>query len=166
MCGRYTLRRINADAVRRLPAMGYCERERKKLGRHIGPRGRRLPLTTGLKPYWGKPAVRNLREVRGSVLQGLVTICPEARKGGYIGSHWPKRRRASFLLDERLRPLPRPVRRFSRPSRSLRPTGRGEAERPLTRESLRDGMQGLPAAPASHPAPSACGLGFPHRPKA
>ena len=23
-------------------------------------------------------------------MQGLMTICHDARKGGYIGSHWPK----------------------------------------------------------------------------
>src|SRR5579863_3238881 len=43
----------------------------------------------GLKPYWGKPAVRNFREVRGNVLHGLATICHAARKGGDTGSHWP-----------------------------------------------------------------------------
>jgi hypothetical protein len=54
---------------------------------------------SGLKPYWGKPAVRNFREVRGNVLHGLVTICHAARKGGYTGSHWPTQWRASFLLN-------------------------------------------------------------------
>ena len=32
------------------------------------------------------------------MLHGLVAICPEVRKGGYSGSHWPKQRRASSLL--------------------------------------------------------------------
>ena len=54
---------------------------------------------SGLKPYWGKPAVRNFREVRGDVSHDLAAICHEAQKGGYTGSRWPKRRRASFLLD-------------------------------------------------------------------
>jgi len=58
---------------------------------------------SGLKPYWGKPAVRNFREVSGNVSQGPMTICHEAPKGGNIGSHWPKRRRASFLLDGEIR---------------------------------------------------------------
>jgi hypothetical protein len=79
--------------------MGYCERELKKLGRHISPQGRRLPLTTGLKPYWGKPAVRNFREGRGNVMHGLMPICHEAPKGGYTGRHWPTHWRASSLLN-------------------------------------------------------------------
>jgi hypothetical protein len=32
-------------------------------------------------------------------VDGLVTVCHEARKGGYVGSHWPKHVRASALLD-------------------------------------------------------------------
>jgi hypothetical protein len=56
---------------------------------------------SGLKPYWGKPAVRNFRGVRGNVSHGLVAICHEAPKGGYSGSHWPKRRRAFVLLNAR-----------------------------------------------------------------
>ena len=32
-------------------------------------------------------------------MDGLVTICHEAQKGGYIGSHWPNDVRASALLD-------------------------------------------------------------------
>src|SRR3990172_652513 len=52
-----------------------------------------------LKPYWGKPTVRNFRGGRGNEVDGLMTICHEARKGGYIGSHWPKHVRASALLD-------------------------------------------------------------------
>jgi hypothetical protein len=42
---------------------------------------------SGLEPYWGKPAVRNLRGGEGNVMQGLVTVCHEAPKGGDIGSH-------------------------------------------------------------------------------
>ena len=61
--------------------MGYCERDLKKLGRHISPQGRRLPLTTGLKPYWGKPAVRNFREGRGNVMHGLMPTLPRSPKG-------------------------------------------------------------------------------------
>jgi len=53
----------------------------------------------GLKPYWGKPAVRNFRGGGGNVVQGLVTFCHAVRKGGYAGSHWPTRWRASSLLD-------------------------------------------------------------------
>ena len=63
-------------------------------------RRRRWPLRqAGLKPYWGKPAVRNFRGGRGNEVDGLVTVCHEARKGGYIGSYWPKHVRASALLD-------------------------------------------------------------------
>ena len=41
----------------------------------------------GLKPYWGKPAVRNFRGGRGNEVEGLMAICHDARKGGYTGSH-------------------------------------------------------------------------------
>src|SRR6185437_11707840 len=54
--------------------------------------------TTGLKPYWGKPAVRNFRGGRGNVMHGLMPICHAAPKGGYSGRHWPTHRRASSLL--------------------------------------------------------------------
>ena len=40
-----------------------------------------------LKPYWGKPAVRNFRGGGGNEVQGLMTFCHAARKGGNIGSH-------------------------------------------------------------------------------
>ena len=67
-----------------------------------GPsRRRRWPWRqAGLKPYWGKPAVRNFRGGGGNEVQGLVTFCHAARKGGNIGSHWPKHVRASALLDD------------------------------------------------------------------
>jgi hypothetical protein len=52
-----------------------------------------------LKPYWGKPAVRNFREGAGDVTQGLVAICHAARKSGHIGSNSPTRWRACSLLD-------------------------------------------------------------------
>ena len=51
--------------------------------------GRRALLTACLKPYWGKPAVRNFRGGGGNDLDGLMTIGHDARKGRYIGSHWP-----------------------------------------------------------------------------
>jgi len=35
----------------------------------------------GLKPYWGKPTVRNFRGGGGNEVQGLVTVCHDARKG-------------------------------------------------------------------------------------
>jgi hypothetical protein len=35
-------------------------------------------------------------------MDGLMTICHEARKGRYIGSHWPNHVRASALLDVHL----------------------------------------------------------------
>jgi hypothetical protein len=63
-------------------------------------RWRRWPWReAGLKPYWGKPTGRNLRGGGGNETQGLRTICPAARKGGYLGSHGPKPARASALLD-------------------------------------------------------------------
>jgi len=76
--GRFSPQRRHSAAI---ALRGYSVRELKKLGRHISPQGRRLPLTTGLKPYWGKPAVRNFREGRGDVMHGLMPICHEARKG-------------------------------------------------------------------------------------
>jgi hypothetical protein len=51
---------------------------------------------SGLKPYWGKPAVRNFREEEGTVTHGLASICHEARKGGYNGSRWPKHGAPAF----------------------------------------------------------------------
>jgi hypothetical protein len=41
----------------------------------------------GLKPYRGKPAVRNFRGGGRNEVQGLMAICHDARKGGYLGSH-------------------------------------------------------------------------------
>ena len=53
----------------------------------------------GLKPYWGKPAVRNFREEEGNVTHDLMAFCHEAQKGGHNGSHWSNRRCAFLLLD-------------------------------------------------------------------
>jgi len=51
-------------------------------------RWRRWPWPqASLKPYWGKPAVRNFRGGRGNEVEGLMAICHDARKGGYTGSH-------------------------------------------------------------------------------
>jgi len=55
-----------------------------------------------LKPYWGKPALRNFRGGRGNVTHGLATICHEVRKDGNNGSPWPTPPRASPLLDPEL----------------------------------------------------------------
>lgn len=50
-----------------------------KLG---GSPQRRWPWReAGLKPYWGKPTVRNFRGGRGNEVQGLVAVCHDARKG-------------------------------------------------------------------------------------
>jgi hypothetical protein len=57
------------------------------------------PQEASLKPYWGKPAVRNFRGGRGNEMDGLMTVCHDARKGRYTGSHWPNHVRASALLD-------------------------------------------------------------------
>src|SRR2546422_943374 len=63
-------------------------------------RSRRWPWRqVGLKPYWGKPAVRNFRGGRGNEVDGLMTVCHNARKGCHTGSHWPNHVRASALLD-------------------------------------------------------------------
>ena len=37
-------------------------------------------------------------------MDGLMTFCHDARKGRYIGSHWPNHVRASALLDQSPRP--------------------------------------------------------------
>ena len=69
-------------------------------------RPRRWPLRqAGLKPYWGKPAVRNFRGGRGNEVDGLMTVCHGARKGRHTGSHWPNHVRASALLDVLSRPF-------------------------------------------------------------
>jgi len=48
---------------------------------------RRWPrLEAGLKPYWGKPTVRNFRGGGGNEVHGLTAFCHDARKGCYIGS--------------------------------------------------------------------------------
>ena len=66
-------------------------------------RPRRWPWRqASLKPYWGKPAVRNFRGGRGNEVDGLMTICHDAREGRHTGSHWPNHVRASALLDENL----------------------------------------------------------------
>ena len=36
----------------------------------------------------------------GNEVDGLMTFCHDARKGRYIGSHWPNHVRASALLDQ------------------------------------------------------------------
>ena len=58
----------------------------------------------GLKPYWGKSAVRNFRGGEGNEAHGLMTFCHNTRKGSNIGSHWPKHVRAPTLLDVSLPP--------------------------------------------------------------
>jgi len=46
------------------------------------PRWRRWPLRqAGLKPYWGKPVVRNFRGGGRNEMHGLMAICHDARKG-------------------------------------------------------------------------------------
>jgi len=46
----------------------------------LGTRARENPLSRkSAEHYWG----------RGNDLDGLMTICHDARKGRYIGSHWP-----------------------------------------------------------------------------
>src|SRR5260370_4349761 len=63
-------------------------------------RPRRWPWRqAGLKPYWGKPTVRNFRGGGGPEVVGLITGCRHDRKGRYIDSHLPNPPRASALLD-------------------------------------------------------------------
>jgi hypothetical protein len=52
-----------------------------------------------LKPYWGKPAVRNFRGGRGNEVDGLVTICHAARKAVTLEVIGLINVRASALLD-------------------------------------------------------------------
>jgi hypothetical protein len=51
------------------------------------------------KPYWEKTTVRSFRESEGNEVDGLMTVCPDARKGGHNLSHWPEHARAFALLD-------------------------------------------------------------------
>jgi hypothetical protein len=48
----------------------------------------------------GKTPRTEFRGGGGNVVQGLVTFCHAARKGGYAGSHWPTHWRAFSLLDD------------------------------------------------------------------
>ncbi len=49
---------------------------------------------TGANPPYGM-----IRGGGGNEVDGLMTFCHDARKGGYIGSHWLNHVRASALLD-------------------------------------------------------------------
>jgi hypothetical protein len=82
--------RLVADTVRRLNPDGLLAAY--KPARENA--ARRLRSRFGLKPYWGKSAVRNFRGGEGNVMHGLAAICHAARKGGHIGSRWPTHRRA------------------------------------------------------------------------
>jgi len=83
---------IPAENARSMPAVTTYKLARTRL--------RRWPLhEASLKPYWGKPTVRNFRRGGGNEVDGLMAFCHETRKGGYIGSHWPNHVRASALLD-------------------------------------------------------------------
>jgi hypothetical protein len=50
---------------------------------------------TGENPPYGM-----IRGGGGNEVDGLMTFCHDARKGRYIGSHWPNHVRASALLDQ------------------------------------------------------------------
>jgi hypothetical protein len=107
--GTMLLRRLSAAiAQRATEAMTPKTRAAYKPSRHRARR-RRLRLTSDLKPYWGKPAVRNFRGGEGNGMDGLAAICHEAQKGGYIGSRWPYA--SSRLLSTRqLNPPPSKIR--------------------------------------------------------
>src|SRR5208337_3463941 len=98
----------------------------------------------GLKPYWGKPAVRNFRGGRGNEVDGLMTICHDARKGRYTGSHWPNHVRASALLD-----VPLHLQFFSRGSRGSRLNFPLRGMGNLSRGKV--GLQRLALFEATHP---------------
>ena len=50
--------------------------------KRVWMRPRRWPWRqASLKPYWGKPAVQNFRGGRGNEVDGLMTVCHDARKG-------------------------------------------------------------------------------------
>src|SRR5712692_3618947 len=56
--------------------------------KRVWMRPRRWPWRqASLKPYWGKPAVRNFRGGRGNEVDGLMIVCHAARKGCHIGTH-------------------------------------------------------------------------------
>ena len=58
----------------------------------------RDPFTnTGENPPYGM-----IRWGGGNEVDGLMTFCHDARKGRYLGSHWPNHVRASALLDQYL----------------------------------------------------------------
>jgi len=54
------------------------ERDRPCGGVKVALRRRRASLTACLKPYWGKPAVRNFRGGGGTEVDGLMTFCHDA----------------------------------------------------------------------------------------
>lgn len=54
--------------------------------KRVWRRPRRWPWRqAGLKPYWGKPTVRNFRGGGGNEVQGLMTVLPQCPKGPL---HW------------------------------------------------------------------------------
>jgi len=56
--------------------------------------------SSGFEAILGKSAVRNFRGGGRNKADGLMACCRAARKGGYIGGHWPNHLRASALLDD------------------------------------------------------------------
>jgi hypothetical protein len=75
------------SAARRKPDYGTKTRtaEISTVAAYKWREPRRPLLTARLKPYWGKPAVRNFRGVE-ETRDDLAAICHDARKGRYIGS--------------------------------------------------------------------------------
>jgi hypothetical protein len=62
--------------------------------------GRARSDKAGFQPYRGKLAIRDEQRGWGKRGQDLMAICHNARKGRYIGSHWPNHVRVSALLDQ------------------------------------------------------------------
>src|SRR5437762_3165867 len=80
--GQKSGRRLNTDKTPQADTLAVTAYKRARTV------PRRWPLReASLKPYWGKPAVRNFRGGRGNEVNGLMTVCHDARKGRYIGSH-------------------------------------------------------------------------------
>src|ERR1035438_5862352 len=78
---------------------GKERRLRVKRGRERLRKGaeRRGWLPTGETPPYGM-----IRGGGGNEVDGLMTFCHDARKGRYIGSHWPNHVRASAPLDPQI----------------------------------------------------------------
>jgi len=62
--------------------------------------GRARSDEADFQPLMENPPYGMIRGGGGKEVDGLMTVCHDARKGRYIGSHWPNHVRASALLDQ------------------------------------------------------------------